>query len=356
MFGSRSRGRTLPEHCAALTEAVLRRDERQSTKSLRAVYEATGRANPQELTAGAEQLVPALREVPLGNGQPIAKMVAAMIELGADPAVVLDVLAERLATGLEQAARFTLLAERIDGEVTAPSSPAAMAVLTDRVLAAAPAAGLEPEEAMRVTQAYLTVGEWVPSLLLPLQQKRGRAGLPQRDRLTAAAAAAEELVDDANWLLGLLLVLDDEPVIVVHRATGRVYDLTMSGVGDNFQLHTLLAATLIGDPADGLIPGPRPEPAWIAAATDGDWNPDGGIRGQFNLVDAGGTWIWNEGRPSDIPLLDGRRVIVLDPAPYERSWNYGRVYPLIRAEMTLNRVLPAGEATPWIAGIAPATS
>jgi hypothetical protein len=77
--------------------------------------------------------------------------------------------------------------------------------------------------------------------------------------------------------------------------------MTISGIGDNFQLHTLLAATLIGDPARGLIPGTPPHPAWFAAATDGEMAPPGGIRGQFNLVDATGEWIWNEGRPADIP-------------------------------------------------------
>jgi hypothetical protein len=61
--------------------------------------------------------------------------------------------------------------------------------------------------------------------------------LPGRDRLTAAAPAMAEV----PWLLGLLQVLDDKQ---------------------------LLAATLIGDPSAGPIPGERPDRSWIAAATD----------------------------------------------------------------------------------------
>jgi hypothetical protein len=104
-----------------------------------------------------------------------------------------------------------------------------------------------------------------------------------------------EHAQDAAFLLGLLKVLDNEQLIVIHRASGRVYEVSISGIGDNFQLHTLLAATLIGDEAKGLIPGERPLSDWIAAATNGEMAPAGGIRGQFNLVDATGTWIWNEG-------------------------------------------------------------
>jgi hypothetical protein len=149
---------------------------------------------------------------------------------------------------------------------------------------------------------------------------------------------------DAPWLLGLLLVLDDEQLIVVHRATGRVYELTISGIGDNFQLHTLLAATLIGDPAQGRIPGTPPHPSWTTAAIDGEMAPPGGIRGQFNLVTATGEWIWNEGRPADIPVVADHRVVVIDPPPYERTWNIGRSYPLMVPEMRLDRVQPADEA------------
>ena len=54
-----------------------------------------------------------------------------------------------------------------------------------------------------------------------------------------------EHAEDAVWLIGLLEVLDDEPLIVVDRATGAACEVTISGIGDNFQLHTLLAATLI---------------------------------------------------------------------------------------------------------------
>lgn len=64
------------------------------------------------------------------------------------------------------------------------------------------------------------------------------------DLLPEIGDAAERFGDSvprAHWLPGLAQVLDDEPVVVIDNASGRGFRLTMSGVGDNFQLHTLLA-------------------------------------------------------------------------------------------------------------------
>ncbi|WP_346535341.1 hypothetical protein [Micromonospora sp. DPT] len=351
-----SRKRSLPDLCTDLAEATMRLDERASRKAIRAIAGQAEAAGAAELTEGVQRFVPALEQVAVGNGGRLAQLTAGLIEFGADPFPVLDILVERLAEGLEQAARFPVLADKLGDGLTAhtrPTRPAEAAALRDRVTRAAPAAGLDTEEAVAITQAWFTVNDWIPSLLLPLQQKRVRQALPERARLTEAAAAMTEHAEDAPWLLGLLAVLDDEQLVVVHRETGRAYSVTISGVGDNFQLHTLLAATLIGDPAQGLIGGERPHHAWVAAATDGELAPPGGLRGQFNLVDANGEWIWNEGRPADIPLAGGRRVVVLDPPPYQRSWNIGRAYPLMMPEIRLDRVLPADEAAGWIQRIRP---
>ena len=356
-YDARMSGRTaatLPELCTDLAGAVITLDSRASTKSYRAIVERLPHADHTELSAGLVPLIPALGEVALGNGGLLATLVAGMIEQGADPLPVLPVLVERLSTGLELAAQFGVLADKLGDDVTAPTSPEEYRELRERVVLAAPRAGLTVEEAGEITQAWFTVNDWIPSLLLPLQQKVARQALPERDRLTAAAAGMTPHAEDAAWLFGLLEVLDDEPLLVLHRPTGRAYDLTISGVGDNFQLHTLLAATLIGDESRGLLPGEPPEEAWVAAATDGELMPTGGIHGRFSLADAAGETVWNEARPADIPLFGDHRVIVLDPPPFERSWNLGRAYPLMRPDVVLNRILPADEAGTWAARVAPA--
>jgi len=348
-----SRPRSLPDLCTDLATATLELDERASTKAFRAIVQQVPQASPADLTEGVTRFVPALDQVALGNGGMLAQLTAGMIETGADPVPVLDVLVDRVAEGLELAARFIPVANRLGDGLAAPTGADEARALFAQVGRVAPEVGLDTGEAEAAAQAWFTVNDWIPSLLLPLQQKRGRDALPQRERLTAATAEVTEHVDDASWLLGLLLVLDDEPLVVLHRESERGYAMTIGGIGDNFQLHTLLAATLIGDPAQGFIPGERPQPAWIAAATEGEPQPPGGIRGQFNLVDATGEWIWNEGRPADIPLAGERRVIVLDPPPYQRSWNLGRSYPLLVPEIRIDRVLPPDEAAGWLSRVAP---
>jgi hypothetical protein len=110
----------------------------------------------------------------------------------------------------------------------------------------------------------------------------------------------------------------------------------------------LLAYRLI--PA--FLPGEPPLQAWVEAASVGDeLEPAGGIQGQFELSDAFGETIWNEGRPSDIPVRDGHRVIVLSPPPYQRSWNAGRLYPMMTPMVDVVRELPAAEAASWLAKV-----
>ncbi len=320
--------KTLAELCADAVHAVQERDSEALDAAHNAIARRVGRADATELTAGVAVLAPVLAEIQLGLGGPLARLAGALVEQGADPSAVVETVVLRLAAGLETAAR---LPELWDGDLPGPEQ---VREVLDRV---------GPE----IAEAWFTAGSWIPALLVLVQNENARKSLPHRQRITAAVAAAREHIEDVEWAHGLLLVLDDEPLVVLHRDSGTGYEITIGGIGDNFQLHTLLAATLIGP----HLPGTPPEPGWVAAATTGDLQPANGIKGQFNLVDAFGEWIWNEGRPADIPLLNDRRVVVLDPPPYERSWNTGRVYPLMRPSITLTRVLSAEETAGWLAQV-----
>jgi hypothetical protein len=130
----------------------------------------------------------------------------------------------------------------------------------------------------------------------------------------------------------------------------------MSGVGDNFQLHTLLADRPIGDPARGLLAADRPAPAWVAAATTEPPRLTAGnfILRRFRLFDATGSYVDPGGRPADIPLLEGARVIVLHPPLGDFGWTCGRTYEHMTPALTLDHVMTAGEADAWRARVAPA--
>lgn len=336
MFGAKRR--SLPDVCADLVAAVGRRDVAAFDAAEAALPGAVRRADGAEMTRGVAVLRPAIEEFGVESGGELARLAGGLVEIGADPGAVIDVLALHCAEALETAVRLPPLWEGRGGE--GRPDPERIQEVLERC---------GPEN-RHVVRAWFAAGEWVRGLLVPLQRREVRRVLPHRERLLAAAQAAAEVVEGASWLPGLLRVLDDETVIVLHRADGRGFEVTIGGIGDNFQLHTLLAAALIGG---GLLPGTPPKPQWVAAATDGDPEPRGGIEGQFNLVDAFGEWIWNEGAPADIPLLDGRRVIVIDPPPYQRCWNAGRVYPLMVPVVRVGRLLGEVEAARWMGQVAP---
>jgi len=338
-----------------LLAAVEGRDNERFFGALQGIAAATHASDPEEVQAALVRLVPVLESIPLGMGGDLAQLAGGLAGHATDPAVVVPVLVGRATEAMEQAARFERLHREAYGEVPDPEDGEQIQPVLERFVGEATERGLTEQEAWVLVQAWFCGGQWVQPVLFLSQRQDVRAMLPDRGRLIAAVEPVRESIGTAHWLYGLLLVLDDEPLVVLHRATGRGFRVTVSGIGDNFQLHTLLAAALIGDEARGLLPGERPSAAEIAAAGDGEvLDPPGGIRGNFNLVGADGTWIWNEGRPADIPALDGTRVVVLDPPPYQRTWNAGRAYPLMRPTVTVEGALTAGEAAHWLSRVKPA--
>lgn len=89
-------------------------------------------------------------------------------------------------------------------------------------------------------------------------------------------------------------------------------------------------------------------PRWVAAFRDSDPDPEAKIvHGWWNLVGSDGNWVWNEGVPADIPVLNGERVLILEEQTYPRSWNAGRIYPLVKADLWVVEELDPAEAAHW---------
>lgn len=341
----------LARACDVVNDVVARRDGAAFEPAMERLVRAIRKARAAELADAVERLTPALDRVALSGGGALAQVVGAIAE---ENLSVLPVLVRRAAEAMEEAARFAALHREAIGEPPGSDFEPAIEPTLERVREAAPKMGLTGDEAVALAWTWFSGNDWVQPVLYLAQRKDVRVALPERERLTRVTTASTELLDTASWLLGLLQVLDDEPLIVLHRGTGRGYRVTISGVGDNFQLSTLLAARLMGPEAQGLLPGVPPTKAMIAAASDGEQEIRGGLVGQFNLVGADGQWIWNEGRPADIPVQDGVRVVVLDPLPYSRSWNSGRLYSRMSPTVTVDGPLEPAEAEAWLAKVAPA--
>jgi hypothetical protein len=239
-----------------------------------------------------------------------------------------------------------------------PESARAEPLVRALVTLARPQGRPDERDMTRIALSWSDMGYWLDALITVLADGSFRAAVPDAVKagLREHAAAVSGRSQPAAWVGRLAAVLDGERLVVVDPRARRGYALTMSGVGDNMQLHILLADRLIGDVGQGLLPGVRPDRSWVAAATDGDPHLGPGnaaIRG-FRLFDGHGAYVPPEGIPADIEPLDGTRVLVAHPANGSFGMGVGRVFRHMAPSLVLDRVLDAVEVDSWLARVAPA--
>jgi hypothetical protein len=320
---------------------------------------AARRSDPATLTAAIEMLVPLLPGV-VGVYSKLALLAGTLVEWGGSPLPLCDVLPRRAAAALQMAEIFPGAWQQAAGGEPPPDRAdlAEIAATRERLVASAASRGIPRQQAELVAWSWFEVMDWGRALITAMTHREFRAAMEHRDWVRDASRAMAEKLDTANCVLGLTLVLDDEPLVILDHASGRGFSLTMSGVGDNFQLHTLLADRL------GRLPGRRdslpglepPKRGWVKAATDGKVRRPASdpIVRRFRLFDGRGAYVFPEGRPADIQPLDGTRVLVLHPPLAPFAWTGGRFYEHMHPALTLDRELDPAEAAGWLSRVAPA--
>jgi hypothetical protein len=338
MFGRKGEGRFL-EAVAGFETAIRARDGQRSEHAMQEIQQRYGDAGDEDFVQAGPRLAALLADVPPGPRALVAVLTGACVERGADAGVcapyVFDGLAEALGAAGEFCERWAATG---GGDLPDPDGDLIDDTLAERV-------GHE------AVVGWVTLPQWEMASVAMLSHGPVRTRLGERRaRLLAALRPVQEATDHGfKCLHYALLVLDDEPLVVLHRPTGTGYAMRMSGLGDNFQLHTLLAGVLIGA---GHVPGDAPSAQEVAVCRDAPGQVP--TTGAFNLVTPGGDWVWNEGTPSDIPVVDGVRLLVLDPPPYQRGWPAGRFFPRMTGDLVLDRVLDEAETRGWLEHCAPA--
>jgi hypothetical protein len=337
--------------------AALARDDRDGFyQSLAGMTAASWNMGPEELTGTVAEVAPLVPDL-RGEYAKVAVFLTACLEWGASPLPLCKVLPARAARAMEEFARFPAVWTLASAGQPLPRWEPAPTIeeVTAVMVAGARRAAVSEEDAAGLAAAWFDVDDWLRLLMAAMQRRPFRAAMEHRDRVAGAAQAIGDGLERAPWVLGLALVLDDEPLVVLDRVSGRGFRLTMSGVGDNYQLHTLLADRLI-DSGAALLAGDPPAPRWVAAATDGtprvpDADP---IRQRFRLFDGHGAYIFPEGRPSDIEPFEGVRVIVAEAPRGRYGWTAGRLYTQMRPTLTVDAVLEPAAAARWLSRVAPA--
>ncbi|WP_406863294.1 hypothetical protein ABZO31_23755 [Streptomyces sp. HUAS MG47] len=330
------RGR-FPAAVGNFEEAVRAQDADAAERAFAALTRGFGKAKDAELQEAGPRLAALLGDVPPGPRAVVAVLIGACVERGADASACAPAVFANALEAFEQSAAFC------EGWTAAGRGD-----LPDHE-----GEGLEDADFERFgfepVMAWQSLPQFEMACVAMLNSPGVRRATPTaREELRAAVARVADLCDEPfKCLAYALVVLDDEPVVALDRASGAGFALRASGIGDNFQLHTLLADALIGR---GLVAGRAPSAEAVARCRDQPGMVP--TTGSFNLVGADGEWIWNEGNPADIPVVDGVRVVVLDPPPYERSWPAGRFFPGMTGELTYDRALTPEESAAFLARVA----
>ncbi|GAA5207637.1 hypothetical protein GCM10023323_23960 [Streptomyces thinghirensis] len=329
-----------------LEEAVATRDGDRTGRAFTAMVNSVQSAPDTERVLAGPRLAALLPAFPPTGPRPMLAMAAGFcVEHGADPVdcaePILGGVHQDLLDALEFARRWTSTCAT-ENELPEPDEK----IIDDALLARL---GGDRQEAVRLALAWCSVEEWQPPALAVLC----RSTEVRRRHASAILPACRELASlerhDLKCLAYALAVLDDEPLVVLHRPTRTGFEVRIGGIGDNFQLHTLLAHVLVGG---GHVPGTVPSAESVRLATDPE--PAQGrsqaiATGTFELLTADGERIWNEGLPDDIPVVEGHRLLVLDEPTYQRSWNADRFFPHLPGTAELSRVLTPDETRNWFA-------
>ncbi|MFD3414887.1 hypothetical protein [Streptomyces cyaneofuscatus] len=319
--------------------AVVAQDAKRSGKAFVRLQETFGQAKEADLLDGGPRLAAVLEQVPPGPRAVVAVLVGACVERGAD--------AERCAPGVRAGLRAALEAAAAFADAWAATGGGAFPVPDD----GEPGEEVVERTGFDAAVGWWTLPQWEMAAVALLNHRAVRAGAGgDRDELLRLLTAVEQASGRQFRSLGhALRVLDDEPLVALHRTSGTGYALRFFGIGDNFQLHTLLADALIGG---GHVEGHAPSPHEVAVCRETPGQVD--TVGSFDLTAPDGGRLWNEGAPADIPVVDGVRLLVLDEPSYRRSWPAGRFFPGMRGDVILERALEPEETERWLAHVSPA--
>lgn len=301
------------------------------------------------------RLADVLPTAPVDCAGVVALACGALVEHGGDPKRPLDALLGRLPEVLAGAAAF---ADACRARAEADGDDA-----IERY-------GDEVAKTMPAETVAWGALDLFASAVIAVLARSSDARRRARPELLKRARAVADLHERAKFLAEMLRVLDDEILLVLHPESGRGWKVRVAGISDNFQLHTLLADALIGDPEKGLLAGRRPDPRVAAAARDGAVDPSAALaEGAFDLMSwqalrpdrtltagqEGSTHgIRSEGVPDDIEKFEGVRVVLLGPPPYHRTWDAGRRFEDMPASLTVVEALTPAAADGLLGRIASA--
>ncbi|WP_436774935.1 hypothetical protein [Yinghuangia sp. YIM S09857] len=320
-------------------------DPNKIAAAVNALLIALPRTDRNEAAAAVPRLTELLQYLPLIHHGMLSVIIGACVELGADPTDCGPVILDRARDGLREAVNFPGIWHASGGAaVPVPESVDIPGDIVGQLVGAD-----ADERALRSLIAWWQVQQWELATVAVLSHRPLRDSLAERAQFRAEVERVAVV-----WHTGLpslrhiVRMLDDEPLVVLHRPSGAAYRMRMGGLGCNRQLLTLLADVLIGA---GHVPGAAPDPAAVALARNAPFTP-GSVSSvdayaEFAMSNADGSAVPVDGCPDDIRSVDGIRLLVLDRPRERSSWNPGRLFARVPGDLVLESVLSDEQSLAW---------
>lgn len=323
-------------------------DEEALREAAQEFLNAASQAKPKEANAALATLAGHIGLDDLAKAAFLALVCGALVEEGRDPSPMIEPLNQRLQYLLESAAE---LADACRARLPqAQEDDQDNDEEFERVLEEV--AGEMPLE----SDAWQALNQfWRPAIAVFSISEQARAAARHLRELAGNIA---EFHEGGHWLRLMLSVLDNDPILAIEPDTGVGMLARITGVVDNFQLNVLLmdgfpgkgarrVSKRVAEVARGI--GPQQTDDNVTGA----WNlyTWGAVKPGLKLADPGKDekyWIWNEGVPDDIPVFEGRRVILLGPPTYSRTWRSQRMFDKLPAKLECERVLSEAEVDDWL--------
>ncbi len=181
--------------------------------------------------------------------------------------------------------------------------------------------------------------------------------------LAAAVQATATLAPRLAELDGLLNLLDDEVVRVVHPRAGAGWRVRVRGVADVGQFHALLADAVAGSPARGKLPGARPDPRAVAVYR-GEGDGPASVTARFRLLaptalaaglpdgpEGANHWLFPTQPLRSVPRTPaGERAVLLAEPSVRATWLAERTVSRVGGELDVLATMTAAEVRGWLGG------
>ncbi len=186
--------------------------------------------------------------------------------------------------------------------------------------------------------------------------------------LTEATVALAGHAPRVRELAGLLTLLDDEIVRVVHPSAGIGWRARVRGVADVGQLHTLLIEAVARSSARGILAGVKSDPRAVAIYR-GEENGSATATTRFRLLaptalaaglsagpEGAAHWLFPTQPLRSVPrTLAGERAMVLAEAG-RVSWLAERAVPRVGGELELIATMTAADVRDWVVALGGTTT